>query len=265
MRNLIKTGVTVASIAILSLVGFTAAFGYGGGGGGSSGGSGWVDPRCYTPVHPPAGGFHFWGVPGHDVFNRNVQFDIDGGDASYMMISDKPDFDGATMEPYSKSKAAQIAGSYGSKMFYIRFFNYCRIPTNVFSWNFNYRQYPRVLGAQAYADGTLLRGSDNRIYVVKGATLTYIPSLTELLKYVGKEILKVDDSVIVEFATLNAPQQEVLGSQAIANGTLIRGSDKKIYVIIKGVKVHIRSLDELAKNYLGKEILDVEDDVLALY
>ncbi len=121
------------------------------------------------------------------------------------------------------------------------------------------------MGAQTYADGTLLRGSDNKVYVVKGNTLIYIPSLVELLKHVGKEILKVDDSVIAEFGTINAPQQAVLGAQTIGNGTLIRGSNKKVYVILNGKKFHIKSLDELTKKYLGKEILDVTDEVLVQY
>ncbi len=263
MKNLIKTGVTVSAIAILSLVGFTAAFDYGGGG--SSGGSGWTDPRCYTPVKPPFGGFRFLGTPGHDVFSRNVKFDIDGGDAEFMMVSDKPDFDGATIEPYSKSKAWTLSSGFGNKMIYLRFFNHCKIPTNVFSWYFNYRMPGRVLGAQTYADGTLLRGSNGKVYIVKGNTLVYIPSLNDLMKYVGKEILKVDDAIIAEFATINAPQPAVLGAQSIANGTLVRGSDKKVYVILNGKKVHIRSLDELAKKYLGKDILDVSDEVLAQY
>lgn len=259
MKNLIKTGITVSAIAVLSLVGFTAAFGYGG-----SGGSGWIDPRCYTPVRPHDGGFRVG--RGGNTTSHNVTLDLDGGDAEFMMVSDKADFAGANIEPYSSTKPWDLGSNEGSKMVYVRFFNHCRIPTNIFTANFNFRRFfGRVLGAQTYADGTLLRGSDNRIYVVKGNTLVYIPSLAELLKHVGKEILKVDDSVIADFATLNAPQQAVLGAQTYANGALLRGSDKKIYVIVGGKKVYIRSLEELAKKHLGKAIFDVTDEVLAQY
>lgn len=274
MNNfMLKRSASIALMATLFVsaaaspaLAFESGYGGGGGGGGSSGGSGWIDPRCYIPVKPPFGGFKFYGNPGHDVFSRNVQLGIDGGDADFMMISDKPDFDGATMEPYSKAKAWQLTQDYGAKWLYARFFNHCKIPTNVFSWNFNYRQPGRVLGEVVYADGTLLRGSDNRVYVVKGNSLVYIPSLTELLKYVGKEIKKVDDSVIAEFGNINNPSQgQVLGEQVIGNGTLVRGSNMKVYVVVNGKKVHIRSLDELSKKYLGKAIMDVSDEVLAQY
>ena len=39
----------------------------------------------------------------------------------------------------------------------------------------------------------------------------------------------------------------------------------RIYVIKNGQKVYISSLEELARDYLGKEIFNVCDDVLELY
>jgi hypothetical protein len=268
MKNLVKTGVTASAIAILSLVGFTAAFGYGGGGG-SSGGSGWEDPRCRMPVQPrPGHDLHVKGHDGQNVYDRNVKLDLDGGDAEYMMVSENPDFTGATIEPYSDTRNFQLSDGEGSKMVYVRFFNHCKVPSNVYSEHFNFRKHRpgRVLGAQTYADGTLLRGSDNRVYVVKGNTLVYIPDLTVLRKYVGHEILKVDDSVIADFADINAPQQEVLGVQVYANGSLLRGSDHvMVYVLKNGHKVHVLNLEELAAHYFGKPIFDVSDDVLSQY
>ena len=115
---------------------------------------------------------------------------------------------------------------------------------------------PQVLGVQTYANGTLVRGSDQKIYVVVGGQLKHIVSLAELGKYAGHEILKVSDSVIASYG------QAVLGAKAYADGALIRGSDKKIYVIMNGKKAHIRSLMELRK-YIGKPINDVSDDVVA--
>jgi hypothetical protein len=285
MKNLLKTGVSASKIVVLSLavlavifsgmlgkgglLGIKTAFGYGGGGGGgSSGGSGYTDPSCYTPV--AAGSGQNLGVIGHDghnVYDRNVKLDLDGGNAAYMTISENADFTDASMVPYSNSANFQLSSGEGSKIVYARFFNSCKIPSDVFSWNFNYSltRPGSVLGAQTYANGTLLRGSDNRIYVVKGNTLVYIPDLAALRKYVGREILTVDDSVIVNFATINAPQG-VLGVQVYANGTLLRGADHvMVYVLKNGHKVHILNLSELAAHYFGKPILNVTDDVLAQY
>jgi hypothetical protein len=56
-----------------------------------------------------------------------------------------------------------------------------------------------------------------------------------------------------------------LGAQAIGNGTLVRGSNKKIYVIVNGKRVYIPNLKELRKKYLGRPILDVSDSVIAQY
>lgn len=116
----------------------------------------------------------------------------------------------------------------------------------------------QVLGAQKYSIGTLLRSkSTAKIYVVTGDnTLRHIPSLKELSKYRGKTILSVDESIINSFS------QQVLGAQKYGNGTLLRSKiDNKIYVIVKGDKVHIKNTQEL-KKYRGKPILNVSSDVL---
>ena len=106
----------------------------------------------------------------------------------------------------------------------------------------------QVLGETKYAEGTLLRGTNHRIYVVKGNALLYVSNLKELAKYRGP-ILKVSDDVINSFS-----QVSVLGAKKYANGTLIKAKgDVKIYVIKDGKKVHIRSLVEL-RQYKGKTL-----------
>ncbi len=111
----------------------------------------------------------------------------------------------------------------------------------------------QVLGVQKYAVGTLFRSKLNgKIHVVVSEnTLKYVSSLKELAKYKGKVIISVDESVIASY-------NQVLGSQKYTNGTLVRSKgDKKVFVIINGVKVHIRSLAELAK-YAGQPIMQIE-------
>ncbi|MEI6529374.1 MAG: hypothetical protein WCN88_03190 [Candidatus Falkowbacteria bacterium] len=98
----------------------------------------------------------------------------------------------------------------------------------------------QVLGEKKYADGTLLKGTNHRIYVVKGNAIQYISTLKELAKYRGP-VLKVSDEVISSFS-----KAAVLGAKKYANGTLVKAKgDAKIYVIKDGKKVHIKSLAEL--------------------
>ena len=104
----------------------------------------------------------------------------------------------------------------------------------------------QVLGVKVYANGTLLKGGNNRIYVVIDNKLQYISSLRELIKYRGP-ILKVSDEVIASFL--------------YTDGTLIRAKgDNKIYVIKDGKKVHIKSLAELRK-YKGSIIVISVDEL----
>ncbi len=117
----------------------------------------------------------------------------------------------------------------------------------------------KVLGVKIFANGTLLRATNHRIYVVKNGVLQYIHSLKELSNnYAGQAILKVSSKVITSYG------QEVLGIKAYANGSLIRGANKKVYVITNGKKVHILNLIELRK-YTGRVINDVSAAVLNEY
>ena len=60
-------------------------------------------------------------------------------------------------------------------------------------------------------------------------------------------------------------QPTVLGKIVYADGTLIRGSDMKIYVLVNGTKAHIHTLAELFAKYRGQEILNVADGVIEQY
>ncbi|MDD5294474.1 MAG: IPT/TIG domain-containing protein [Patescibacteria group bacterium] len=117
---------------------------------------------------------------------------------------------------------------------------------------------PQVLGEKIYADGTLVRGKDKKIFVIENGQKKYIANLKELAKYAGQKIYDVENTILIQYP-------EVLGTKVLADGALIRGADGKIYVIKNGQKQHIRSLEELRKNYLGKKIYDVSDETLAKY
>jgi len=118
---------------------------------------------------------------------------------------------------------------------------------------------PQVLGAREYSDGTLIRGSDKKIYVLQNHIRKHISSLEELsMNYAGQEIFDVADDVVASYA-------QVAGEKEYGVGQLIRGSDKKIYVIELEGKKHIKSLEELARYYFGKPIYDISDSMLSQY
>jgi len=58
---------------------------------------------------------------------------------------------------------------------------------------------------------------------------------------------------------------QVAGTKTFADGSLIRGTDFKIYVLINGRKHHILNLEELADKYFSQEIFNVPDSVIAQY
>ncbi|MDP2737039.1 MAG: hypothetical protein Q8O59_04670, partial [bacterium] len=110
---------------------------------------------------------------------------------------------------------------------------------------------PKVLGVKYYADNTLIRGKDKKIYLIQNNRLVVIRTLTQLRKYQGQEICDVSDPVIRQYLEF-------------FNGQLIRGSNKRIYVITNGKKQPIFTLIEL-KKYLGREINNVSDQILGQY
>jgi len=122
-------------------------------------------------------------------------------------------------------------------------------------------KYPlqQVLGQKFYKDGTLLRAPNKRIYVVVGGKLLYIPTLIELKKYSGKEIIDVSQAVIDSYVKL------VLGLKKYTNGSLLRGPNNRIYVLINDKKQHIKTLEELKKKYKNKPIFNVSEEILNQY
>ncbi len=110
-----------------------------------------------------------------------------------------------------------------------------------------------VLGEKIYADGTLIRYiGESKIYVIVNGEKQPIKNLGELKKYAGQEILNVYK---------DGSQMQVLGEKIYADGSLLRGTDKKIYVLSNGKLQHINNLIELRK-YAGKKINNVTDDVI---
>lgn len=218
----------------------------GGGGGGG-----------YIPsFNAPAGGFKvIINDNAAEATTTSVKLKLNGGSAAKMTISNTNDFSNLSQETYSNTKDWELSSGSGLKTVYVKFFDNYGTASSVIQSSITLNNgsvsepVKQVLGEKKYADGTLLKGTNGRIYVVKGDTLLYISSLKELAKYKGI-ILKVTDSVIASFA-----KTAVLGVKKYADGTLIKAKgDVKVYVISYGTKVQIRSLAELRK-YKGKIVI----------
>ena len=119
-----------------------------------------------------------------------------------------------------------------------------------------------IINTITFDEKSLLRGCGPEVYLMKNNMLVHIPSWQELHdKYFAHRIYNVSNEVL-DLYSFWTPQ--VAGIKVYGDGSLIRGNDKKVYIIADSVKKHITSLEELL-NHTGKEIYDVSDDVLALY
>lgn len=123
-----------------------------------------------------------------------------------------------------------------------------------------------------FVSGSLIRGCGPEVYHVLGNNLFHIPNWQYLHdNYFAQRIYNVTDEVIAQYGqtkiddtSVSGKSLQVKGIKFYADGTLLKGSDNKIYVIINGKKVHIVSLEDL-KKYLGRKIIKVSDEVLNQY
>jgi uncharacterized protein YjdB len=116
-----------------------------------------------------------------------------------------------------------------------------------------------VLGVKIFADGTLIRTKNGKIFlIVNKGFKKPVASLEELRKLGKKEIKNVDDATFnkIPLATGN-----VLGVKTFKDGSLIRGRDGKVFIIEKGEKRRITSAAEL-KKFSRVKIESVDDNTL---
>ncbi|MEK7562291.1 MAG: carboxypeptidase-like regulatory domain-containing protein [Patescibacteria group bacterium] len=103
--------------------------GCGGSGGGGGGGGGEL---IHPPPRPPYGVL----INNSDKYinNRDVILSLDGGiDAAKMAVSNQPDFYGAVIENYKKTKTWTIENGDGAKTVYVKFYTEYNIASNAVS------------------------------------------------------------------------------------------------------------------------------------
>jgi len=113
----------------------------------------------------------------------------------------------------------------------------------------------KVLGLSQYADGSLIRGSDHKIYLIDGGIKKYIPSLKELAEYRGQAILAATDEELAQYPTRPHLAGELIRQQG----------DVKVFEITTNGKHHVLNLGELKAHYFGREIYNISSQEMALY
>lgn len=130
-----------------------------------------------------------------------------------------------------------------------------------------------IKGVMQFIAGSLIRGCGPEVYHVLGNNVYHIPSWQYLHDhYFAQRIYNVTDEVIAQYGQTMTDDtsvrgngvKKVAGAKIYPDGTLLKTSDGKIYVIINGRKVHIVSLEEL-KKYAGHKMYVVSDEVLNQY
>jgi hypothetical protein len=120
---------------------------------------------------------------------------------------------------------------------------------------------------QQYANGTLVRGSSGKVYAILTDYRHWIPDATtfDAIGYKWKEILPLSDYELnalpegTPFPSV-APQS---GPLTYLNGTLVKGSSEKVYVVLNDHRYWIpdeTTFDALA--YQWENILWLSDDVV---
>ncbi len=122
-----------------------------------------------------------------------------------------------------------------------------------------------IAGVFEFPDGSLLRDACSptmEVYKIVRQQKWHVPNIAYLVAhFLGQRIYNVPSEVLDDYPDYVG---SVLGVKQYGDGTLLRGSDHKIYLIDDGKKHYIADLQAL-KHYAGRPIIDVSDDVLADY
>ena len=112
-----------------------------------------------------------------------------------------------------------------------------------------------TLGISAYADGALLRGGDDKIYLINKGFKIHISNLKKLLEFSGQAIYDVKDEELIKYK-----------DKKYFTGDLIRKQgDVKVFAITESGLKHILNLEELRLNYFGQEIFNLSREEMNLY
>ena len=112
-----------------------------------------------------------------------------------------------------------------------------------------------TLGIKTYTDNTLLRGEDNKIYLINKGFKIYISNLKKLREFAGQIIYDVEDDELENYKN----------KKYFINDLIRERGDEKVFVITNSGLKHVLNLEELRLNYFGLEIFNLSREEMDLY
>ena len=117
----------------------------------------------------------------------------------------------------------------------------------------------QILGVKIYSNGTILRGPDYKIYLIKNSKKLRLKTLADLLKYKNRSIINVDQQTLSQYSDY-FPKPATL-ADIYKNGTLFRAGGNQVYILQFGALLPLKGPSELNK-YVGRKIVKINTDVL---
>jgi hypothetical protein len=122
----------------------------------------------------------------------------------------------------------------------------------------------QILGEKIYADGSLLRGPDWKVYKIVSGQKQLIRDWQELFRNHKKQtIYNVDFKVLDRYAVFSPAK--ILSIKIYADGSLLRGPDRRVYRIINRRKQLVKNWQELFRKYKRQVIYNVSQETLKNY
>lgn len=112
-----------------------------------------------------------------------------------------------------------------------------------------------ILGQKIYPDNSLVKDEAGRIYLIRGQAKKPIRNLLELEKYRGQAIFRVATDSLNQYQT----------REHLAGELIRQKNDVKVYALTKGIKYHVLNLVELARDYFGLPIYNLEPEEMKQY
>ena len=270
-----KTIALTGFIFAFSLFGFTAAFGYGGGGGGGGG----RPPSNITAINYPLTVAS--GQAGEAISNfgqqATVTLSVPTG-----AVSQKTTFKIQMSAANANERPDTEGGVYmiGDKVFSITATSISNNPVTEFIKTLTISiALPEMIGNTGGLDVYYFDSVENEWVLISGAsfdsatgkatfTVNHLTAFSVIYGNSEESIAVAKEPKKKATAENNSNKKNddvvVLGVEHYADGALIRGKNKKIYVVADGKLKHIGSLKQLVK-YAGQEIFDVDDETLNQY
>lgn len=117
-----------------------------------------------------------------------------------------------------------------------------------------------VLGTKVFANGTLVRAEDYRVYVIENGKKKYLPTLEDIRPYgTNKKIQNVTYTDLAQYPTI-VKESARHDNLNIKEGSLIRDNNGNIFVIRNGQRQYIPGYAETFERYANVPVINVTNE-----